>query len=506
MKDIYLLGIDVGTTSVKGIIVSANGDVKGVAGKEYTLETKGDIVELDPEVYWNSTIAVIKELILKSEIEINQIKGLAFSSQGETLICVDENGKPLRKAIVWLDNRSIKEAKQIEESFGKEKILNVTGQGEVLPLWPATRILWLRKNEPEIFTKTSKFLLVEDYLIYRLTGFFVSEQSLVSSTLYFDIIKKEWWRDMLDFLQISSKKLPLVKASGEKVASITEEAAKATGLSLGTFACTGAYDHPAGAIGAGNIKAGVVSETTGASMAMVVTLDGPLLKREINLPCQCHAIPGKYFLLPYGQTAGMVLKWFRNEFCKGEVETAKASHLDAYDLITEDAQKVSPGADGLIMLPHLSGTGSPEFNPEVRGVFAGVTLEMHKGHFVRAILESVACMIKRNLKVLEGNGLEVKEIRALGGGAKSLLWNQIKADLLGIPVFTLDAEETPSLGAAILAGVACGVFNDVEDGCQKMVVAREKFNPNKNLEMEYKIVFRKYEGLYASLENYWKIK
>ena len=502
--DKYLLGLDAGTTSIKGIIVDQAGNVLVTFGEEYTLETRGnDICELDVEIYWLTTQKVIRTLLLLSKIPPQKIEAIAFSSQGETLILIDKNGNPLRKAIVWMDNRSISEAREIKEAFGQEIIYHITGQPEIVPMWPATKILWLKKNEPSIFKNIYKILLVEDYLIYRLAGKYATEESLVSSSLYFDIQRKKWWDEMLSYIGISADLLPQVYPSGMMVGTLTKEAALSTGLSEKTIVVTGAYDHPAGAIGAGNIKTGIITETTGGAMAMCVTLDKPIVNPELNLPCQCHAIPDKYFLLPYGQTAGMVLKWFRDNFSHLEKQLAVEKNMDAYDLLTSMAAKVPPGSDGLIMLPHLMGTGSPEFDLNAKGVFAGITLDMTKGHFVRAIMEAVACMVKANIDSITHINYTISEIRTLGGGAKSDLWNQIKADMLGLPVITLKHKEVPSLGAAILAGVGTGVFKNIEDGCNKAVKIDKKFIPNMANKGIYTNVFKQYQKLYILNKPFW---
>lgn len=492
MNESYLIGLDAGTTSIKGLLISADGSHETFVQKEYSLDyEEGDIVELDPEIYWEATLHIINQLLTQSGIEPEKIRAISFSSQGETLIALDKNGKPLRKAIVWLDNRSGEEAKTIEQFFSRQTLLEKTGQPEILPLWPATRILWIRENEPDVFKKAGKFLLVEDFLIYKLTGRYCSEESLVSSTLCFDIVKRQWWEKMLGFLQIAQQHLPEVLPSGTPAGRTSEAAARATGLSCGTMVVAGGYDHAAGAIGSGNITEGIVSETTGTAMAMCVTLDKPVF--NLNLPCQLHAVPGKYFLQPYGQTAGMVLKWFRDEFFDG----------NTYDFMTALAEKVPAGSEGLIMLPHLMGAGSPEFDTQVKGVFAGITPQMGKGHFVRAILESVACMITRNIESLKKYGIEPAEIRALGGGAESDLWNQVKADMTGIPFVTLQSAETPCLGAAILAGIGCGFFQDIEDGCNQLVRIKKKYVPDSSHLAIYHKVFERYVKLYGQLKEFW---
>jgi len=224
----------------------------------------------------------------------------------------------------------------------------------------------------------------------------------------------------------------------------------------------------------------------------------------LNLPCHCHAVKDKYFLLPYGQTAGMVLRWFRDNFGTPELTKARQKNLDAYDLLTALAATVPPGCDGLTMLPHLMGTGSPEFDSRARGVFYGVTLNMTRGHFVRAILEAVACLVKANVDPLVERGFAIQEIRALGGGAKSALWNHIKADMLGLPVLTLQNRETPALGAAILAGVGSGVYRNIAEGCRQVVRIDKKFIPDPNNKSIYHQVYQRYRRLYQLNKPLWQ--
>ena len=324
---------------------------------------------------------------------------------------------------------------------------------------------------------------------------------MVSSTLYYDIIEKCYWEKMLDYLGIGPGHLPDVHPAGTAVGNILQEAASETGLAPDTAVVTGAYDHPAGAIGSGNIMAGTISETTGTAMAMVVTLDKPMF--GTNLPCQCHALPGKYFLLPYGQTAGMVLKWFRDVFCREEVKLAEHSGKDAYQVMDSLAEKIGPGAGGLVMLPHLMGAGSPEFNADVKGVFAGLSPGHGKAHFIRAIMESVAFMIRRNLSLLEESGISLREIRALGGGARSSLWNQIKADVTGVSYLALESDESACLGAAILAGMGTGIWTDVQEACSGVVKIRERFLPDPGKTMLYDPVYARYLSLYDHLDTYW---
>lgn len=505
MKKGFLIGIDAGTTSVKGILVRTNGQIVCSAAREYSLEyPAANLCELDPEIYWQSALYVIRTLLRKSKVEAGKVSAMAISSQGETLIPVDRAGHPLRKAIVWLDNRSVQEVNDIKSSFSAETLFRKTGLPEIVAMWPATRILWLKKHEPQLFSKTAKFLLVEDFLIHRLTGCYAANESMASSTLLYDIVNKQWWPDMMNYLAIEAAQLPDVVPSGVKISAIQRQVARSTGLPENLLVVSGAYDHAAGAIGCGNLREGIVSETTGASMAMVVTLNKPLTDAGLNLPCQCHAVAGKYFILPYGQTAGMVLKWFKDTFAQQEIRQAKAKGGDVYQLLDAMAAKVPIGCDGLLMLPHLMGAGSPEFDEKIKGAFCGITPGMGKGHFVRAILESVACLIMNNLQVLRSAGIVIEEIRALGGGARSPLWNQINADCTGVPFVTFRSSEPTSLGAALLAGVGSGVYANLEEGCETMVRMNRRFEPDLKAAPAYERILDQYQKLYKALAPFWR--
>jgi xylulokinase len=481
----YLLGVDIGTTSLKVTVFDEVGNILKNLQREYVLITpSAEWVELEVSTYWASFCSLIRELL--ADINPSAIKAIGIDSQGETLICLGKDGEPLRNAIVWLDNRSSEESKSIEEEFGRERVFKTTGQPEIIPTFPATKILWLKNKEPEAFHKIHKYLLLKDYLIYKLTGRFSTEGSILSSSLLFDITKKRWWSEILDFIGITSSHLPEIVEPGEPAGRISNNVKAELGLSTNTQVVHGGMDQTAGMIGAGNVKPGMVSETTGAALAICATLDKPVISEKYLIPCQYHSVKNKYLLQPWCPTAGMSLKWLRDKFCEGRT----------YDELTKLACDVEPGSEGLVLLPHLAGAGSPEFNPDARGVFFGFTLRHGKEHFIRATMESIAFMIRRNIEVLKGMGIEAKEIRVLGGGAKSFLWNSIKADVTGRPIVSLENEECATSGSAILAGVAAGVYSSLEEAIGRVVKEKERFFPRKENEEIYEKAYKKYLEVY----------
>ena len=443
------LGIDIGTTSLKAAAFNDKLEQLSQATVDYTLETSGVYAEFPAEKYWDIT----KEGIEKAT-EGLEIEALSVDTQCETLILTDEYGNPVRKAIVWVDNRADEEAKIIEEHFGRKKVYEITGQPEITATGPASKLLWVKRNEPEVWAKTKKIFLLEDYILYKMTGKFVTEKTLQSSTIYFDINKGIWWNEMLDFIGVTSSMLPELYDSGIKI-----------GEYKGMTVVTGAMDQVAGAIGAGIIKQGVVGEMSGTTMVLFVPTDKiPEFVENSIIPCH-YNYNGKYAIVLWTSVAGMTLKWFKNNFCED---------YENFDSLTSLAEKIKPGANGLTMLPHLCGSTMPKYNPDAKGVFYGITLEHTRAHFVRSIMEAISCMLKSNLDYVN---IDTDEIRIMGGCAKSALWNQIKSDMTGKTLTTLKNKETACLGSAILAGVGCGVFKSVEEACT-MIETDRSFTPS----------------------------
>jgi sugar (pentulose or hexulose) kinase len=488
----FLLAIDAGTTAVKVTLFDERGQMVASSLQEYSLLTPTeDCVELPAEAYWQNSVAGIRDVLAQQGLLPEDILAVGVTSQGETFIPVGDAGQPLRNAIVWLDNRAGVEAQAIASTFDLDGFYEITGLPEIIPTWPACKIIWLRRHEPDVFAQAQKYLLVEDYLLFRLSGHYATEGGVCTSTGYFDIRTGRWWREMLDHIGLRVEQLPELLRSGEVVGPVAEGAAAETGLSSRTLVVTGAMDQIAGAVGAGNIVPGIVSETTGTALVLAATVNEPTYDPQNRLPCYYHAVPGRYLLLPYCQTAGMTFRWFRDQFGQGQ----------SYDQLTALAAGVPPGSEGLVMLPHLTGSTSPHFDPRAKGVFYGIVLGHTRAHFVRAILESVAFMLRENVELLVELGVDVGELVSLGGGARSKLWLQIKADVTELPLRAAQCEEAASLGVAMLAGVGIGLFRDVEDACRQLTQTGDRMDPNSEHHLLYENAYRRYLRLYASLET-----
>lgn len=497
-----ILSIDLGTTALKAALFDFEGRLVSDSTVEYSLLTpKTNWVEADPEVYFESLKAALCQM--KDKADLMSIKAVGFSAQGETLFFVDDKCKPLRNAIVWMDNRAVEEAEILRNKFGNELCYKVTGQVSFEPCWPAAKVLWVRNNEPEVFKNTRKILLIEDYVIARMTGKFVSEGSLLTSTEYWDITTKKYWPDMLETIGIDESYLPEVRESGEAVGQILTDIAEELGIGKDAIVCTGCLDQVAGAIGVGNITPGIFSENIGAALAVCVLTERLTYDPARAMPVHYFAIPDSYMMHTF-TTGGMTLRWFRDVFCQDEMTVSDLTCESSYDILSKEAGLVKPGSEGLIMLPHLNGSMAPDMNANAKGVYYGFTMKHKKGHFIRAIMESIGYIIRRNIDVIEQMGIRVNEIRSLGGGSKSDIWNSIIADINQKNVIVMDCKEAACLGAAILAGKAIGIFKSLNEACGSMIKVKKEYEPDKvNAEL-YDKMYSSYKKLFNDLIDMFK--
>ncbi len=499
-----LLGIDIGTTSVKAGVFSIGGECLSVAHQDYILQTPAvDQVEIDAEIYWRATISVVKQVLGSGNISSHDISGIGVSSQGETLVAVDALGNPVFPAIVWLDKRAQIQAEDLKPHLEND-VYHHTGIPDINPTWTACKIAWLKDNQPEIYQKTAKFLLVQDFIIFKLTGRFVTDGSVSSTTMLYDIVSHNWWGDALDLIGLEPEKLANISNPGNIAGDLTPAAAEILGLPSGVPVVLGGMDQAVGAVGAGNIVSEMVSETTGGALAIQVTLNRPDLDPTHQVPVYLHSVPDRYLFVPVCDTGGMALQWFRDVFNSAEFDQAKKDNQNIYDLLTRSAAEVPAGCEGLIMLPHLMGAFSPEYNAQARGAYVGFTLYHKKNHFTRAVLEAVAFMLRRNLELIKKSGIEIQEIRSTGGGAASRLWRQIKADVCQIPVVTLKNNDTALMGDAILTAVAAGFYSSPEDAVLKMVTISEKLSPIPENSVIYENVYQDYCRLNDVLDPYFR--
>jgi sugar (pentulose or hexulose) kinase len=494
------LGIDVGTTSVKAGVFDHLGHTLALARRDYTLDTPSvDHVELDADLYWQATLEVVRRCLAEPDVSSDLVSAIAVSSQGETTIAVDRQGMPLHPALVWLDNRARKQAVELAERLGTQVYLH-TGIPGVNPTWSACKIRWLAQEEPRVFEAAHKFILVQDFIVHRLTGVFATDGAVACTTLLYDIVRHEWWDLALEAVGLTASRLSEIHRPGTIAGELTSWAAEALGLQPRIPVVLGGMDQSAGAVGAGSISPEIISETTGGALAVQATVSAPDVDRSQRVPVYVHSAPDRYLFVPVCDTGGMAFKWLRDTFGEGALEQAARSGGDAYDLLTTEAADVPAGSDGLLMLPYLTGAFSPEYNPAARGVFYGFTLFHRRAHFVRATLEAIAFMLRRNLELIRQAGVGGQELRSTGGGARSRLWRQIKADVCGLPVLTLENPEAALMGDAILAAVATGAYATLEEACGEMVAIGEGLSPDPRSRSTYEMSYRNYCELYDALD------
>lgn len=504
------MGIDIGSTSVKASVIKSEGQCIASSRKGYIIEESvNGWAEIDVNIYWESCVSVIKDIIKSMEdnvIKGQRIEALSIASQASTFVLVDSNGVPLHKAIVWMDRRAETEAREINDRIGSEKIFEITGQPDLNANYLAPKLMWIKKNLPEIYEKTFKVLCLEDYIIYRLTGLFVTEYTLASMSVIMDIRKKEWWDEILDVIGFSTNKLPEILEPGVPIGKITSKAAEETGLPVSITIASGAFDHVAAAVGVGNIKNGLVSESTGGVLALFASIDNPLTNNCKNLPVMCHIKKELYYFLPWCQSAGLTMRWILRTFFPeaGNMDALEANSRN-FSKMDYEASGVSPGCDGLIMLPHLLGAGFPELNQAASGVFAGIRLHHTRAHFARALFEAMGFMLKRNVKNIESLGIELNEIRSVGGGSNADLLNRIKADITEKAIRIYEVKDSGTLGCAIIAGKAIGIYSSLEEGCDCMVKPFARYEPNLQHKEIYEKNYKAYLSLYDSMKPFFNL-
>lgn len=495
-----VLGVDIGTTAIKAAIFDADCQQVCEHTVEYTLKTPvpGN-VELEAQTYISTFREAIAGVLADSSASVADLAALGLSAQGETMLCLDADGVPLRPAIVWLDNRAVAESEEIEAHFGRKRIHARTGQVAMDPIWPAAKILWLRRNEPEIFARTAKFVLLKDYLIAQLTGQLVSEDSLLCSTILWDLNTREYWTEMLDFLGINEERLPRIVRQGELVGEVDQMAAARFGLPEGLPVSAGALDQACGALGMGNAIPGIFSESTGSALTTVTVVNELKLDAAGRVPCFASAIPGQYMLHTFS-TGGMVMRWFRDEFCASEREIEQLCGISAYYLIDEEVRQVPAGSEGLIVIPHLQGSGPPDLDTYARGVFFGLTLSHKKQHLSRGIMEGVSMVLRRMIESTAELGVEIKEIISLSGGSKSAAWCQIKSDTTQLPLRTLSgAGAAGCRGAAIIAGAALGLWESAAQISSRGVEFERSYEPNADLASTYDHLYGRFNRLQEAI-------
>ncbi len=500
MSPPYYVGIDVGTTGAKVILVDVGGYVVMQHVEEYPLYTpRLGWTEQEPEDWW---IAVKKALsaFWASGIKPDDVEGIGLTGQMHGLVVVDSHLKPLRRAILWNDQRTGPQAKEIVERLGLHKIISLTGNYPYTG-FTAPKLLWLKENEQSVYSRVSKFMLPKDYIGLKLTGKVLTDVNDASGTSLFDVSKRKWSKELIEELDISPDILPEVIESPSIRGEVTATGSEETGLKPGTPVVAGAGDQGAAGVGAGAVREGIGSINVGTSGVVFSSSDSYRFDSRGRLHSFCHAVPGKWHVMGVMLAAGGSLRWFRDVLGEPERTTALIAGLDVYDILTQEASLVPPGSEGVLFLPYLSGERTPHGDPNARGVFFGLSLKHTKRHMVRAVLEGVAYGLRDSFELMMSTGVSPSEFRIMGGGAKSVLWRKIIADVLGRPVYTMAVDEGSSYGAAILGAVGAGAFSRVDDAVKALVKTQDFTEADSENHRLYDSWYQLYRSLYPALRE-----
>ena len=497
----YLLGIDIGTSGTKTILIDETGHVHARAVEEYPLyEPRPQWSEQDAGDWWNAACATTRKVIQQSGVDAKEIKGVGLSGQMHGSVFLDGSKNVLRRALLWNDQRTQDECDWITNAVGAEKVVDLISN-PVLTGFTAPKIIWLRNHEPEIYTRVKKVLLPKDYVRLMLTGEYATEVSDASGTALFNVKERTWAYEMLDAIDVPREWMPACYESIEVSGAITEEAAALTGLAVGTPVVGGGGDQAAGAVGNGIVETGIVSSTVGTSGVVFAFSDTPVVDPLLRLHTFCHAVPGKWHLMGVMLSAGGSLQWYRDAYCQPEKVVASALGHDPYDLICAEAARAPVGSEGLIFLPYLSGERAPYADPNARGVLFGLSRRSDRTHVARAVLEGVAYGLADSFEIMEQMQLPIRQVRASGGGARSKVWRDIQADITGYPHVTISVDEGPALGAALLAGVGTGAYASVEEACRAVIQVKDTQDTCSVNHAAYKRFHRVYQNLYAHLKQ-----
>lgn len=496
----YLLGIDVGTTSTRALLIDEDGAVVASHATEYALSTpRPGWAEQDPRDWWEAACASVRVAIAAAEVAPETIAGVGLSGQMHGSVFLDEADEVIRPALLWCDQRTARQCRTITETVGEEDVVAET-LNPVLTGFTAPKIIWLRDEEPEHYARVQKVLLPKDYVRLRLTGEYATEVSDASGTSLFNVPKRRWSEVMLDRLELPQEWMPRVYESPEVTGTISAQAAELTGLAAGTPVVGGGGDQAAGAVGNGIVRGGVVSVSTGTSGVVFAHLDEPKVDEQLRTHTFCHAVPGTWHVMGVMLSAGGSLRWLRDTLCPGEVDVARNMGVDAYELMTAEAAQAPVGSEGLIFLPYLSGERTPYPNPNARGVFFGLSLRHGRSHMIRAVLEGVAYGLRDSFEIVESMGVAIDEVRASGGGARSNLWRQIQTDVTGHPHSTMNVDEGPAYGVALLAAVAAGIYDSVPEACERTIHLVDTPQVNEDASRLHSQYHELYQDLYARLE------
>lgn len=498
----YLLGIDIGTSACKVALFDVDGNVIGSASGDYQVYyPHPGWVEQDPDEWWDAVCDAIHKLLAESGVDAADIAGVGIDGQSWSAIPIDRSGRVLANTPIWMDTRAQSICDRLNGQIGADKIFEVAGNS-MQPSYTTAKIIWYRENMPDVYTRIDKILQSNAFIAYRLTGVCSHDISQGYGVHCFDMRTGKWDKKRCEELGIPFSFLPPICQSHDIVGRVTEQAAVRTGLAAGTPVAAGGLDACCGTLGAGVIHPGETQEQGGQAGGMSICMD--TYAADPRLILGFHVVPGKWLLQGGTTGGGGVMRWLEQEFGDYERVCAEKSGKPSLVQFNELADVVSPGSDGLVFLPYMSGERSPIWDPDAKGVYYGLDFSKTKGHMIRAAMEGVAYSLKHNLDIAEGVGAKVDELRAMGGSANSVLWTQIKADITGKPIAVPSSDTATTLGAAILAGVGVGLYKSFDEAVERTVHVTRHHEPDMEKHAAYKDQYAVYLELYENLKGLMK--
>ncbi len=502
-----LLGIDLGTTGIKAaLFASESGEVLASTFVDYPLfHPQPGWAEQNPLDWWQATLKAMRTCVEQAQgrgVKAEEIRGVGLSGQMHGVVLLDENAQVLRPCIIWADQRSEEQCRWITERVGLSNLIAYVSN-PALPGFSAPKLLWVRDHEPEIFARTRMVLLPKDYIRYRLTGVAAMEISDAAGTCLLDVKRGVWSSEVLAALDLDAALFPEVVAADQVAGTLTQEVAVLTGLVVGTPVAGGGADNACGAVGSGVVEPGLALVSIGTSGVVLAHANEPAVDTSQPVPrvhTFNHAVPNAWYLMGVTQGAGLSLRWVRDNLGLPEMALERWTGLDAYELLAREALGVPAGSAGLFFLPYLQGERTPHLDAYARGGWIGLSAIHDRRHLIRAVLEGVAFSLRDCFSIISEQGLSIAQVRATGGGARSVIWRQIIADVLGVELVTTNIQEGPAFGAALLAGVASGVYSSVQQACELTVRVVERTAPDAGRAALYTQAYATYRALYPALK------
>lgn len=492
MADPLFLGLDVGTSGVKAVLVDPAGNVAASSTVALTLQTpKPGWAEQDPDAWWTASVTAIREVCGKAAT--GNVAAVGVSGQMHSSVFLDRAGKVIRPALLWCDGRTTAECREIEQRVGGEERLRDLASNPALEGFTLPKVLWLRNHEPAAFERLATVFLAKDYIRYRLTGELATEPSDASATLMFDTAKLRWSAEILADVGLTQSILPLVGGSSEVLGCVRADASRATGLAAGTPVVGGGADNACGAAGVGVVAPGEAVASWGTSGTLLAPLPAPKVDPGLRAHTFCHVVPGVWYLMGVVLSAGGAFAWYRDQLARDVAGTP-----DAAMTLNDEAATIPRGAGGVTFLPYLQGERTPHRNANARGAFLGLSLAHTRAHLSRAVVEGICFALRDSLSILRSLGLLPNELLLTGGGAKSPFLRQLQADVFGLPVTTVNREEGPAYGAALLAAVGAGAFPDLATAACATLARQPALSPTPGAHREYDAPYARFRESYRA--------